>query len=574
MSKQDPTGQGKNRRSAYRKVASRLNDAQKTIKSIIRDIPVTTRRQTPINNAEQTTIYEYQVDQEQLNRQVRQIIAAEVLETDMIEPPANWYLLSDVEMAYRQGTVEEKRDFDNMVAAAIATGAISLAFFQPQGVEQLLFSDLYRQSLKAQQIGTFNAVKSISETAAAQVLQRINSGFQAGLSKKIIVNRITERFDVAKSSAKRITETEINAAYNNAKMDATRILASQAGLRAGVIHISALLPTTRPHHAARHGNAYTAEDQNAWWDSDANRINCFVPGTIVEGRFSAGLKSFYTGKVLKIMTRDGRNLTVTPNHKVMTNIGLVAAAKINKGDYLVTDRVKIKNSAGVANLDVHQGGARIEDAFASLSKIGDSSMIRPMRVNFNGDERLLDGDINAVFAERELVFGGNPSVFKLLDYLKLKHANPSSVRSSPFFKRFNRVLLTSSCIVSFFNKPKPAFFRTVLCSVVLRIRPISWLKSKLFKIIKNHRSADSILFRKKKNAFPIPVFIDEVVKVDISDFSGHVYDLQERSGLMVANGIIASNCHCSVKSVLIDSSGNVVQREEQERIQQERSFFD
>ena len=51
-------------------------------------------------------------------------------------------------------------------------------------------------------------------------------------------------------------------------------MAERTGLRAGVIHISALATTTRPSHAARHGNAYTTADQNQWWDTGANRINC------------------------------------------------------------------------------------------------------------------------------------------------------------------------------------------------------------------------------------------------------------------------------------------------------------
>lgn len=40
------------------------------------------------------------------------------------------------------------------------------------------------------------------------------------------------------------------------------------------IHISALSPTTRHHHAIRHGNIYTTDEQRDWWARDANSINC------------------------------------------------------------------------------------------------------------------------------------------------------------------------------------------------------------------------------------------------------------------------------------------------------------
>jgi hypothetical protein len=52
------------------------------------------------------------------------------------------------------------------------------------------------------------------------------------------------------------------------------------------------------------------------------------------------------------------------------------------------------------------------------------------------------------------------------------------------------------------------------------------------------------------------VSFDKVVDIRSVFYAGHVYDLQEVSGLMVANGIIASNCRCSTVEVLTDKSGN------------------
>jgi hypothetical protein len=41
----------------------------------------------------------------------------------------------------------------------------------------------------------------------------------------------------------------------------------------------------------------------------------------------------------------------------------------------------------------------------------------------------------------------------------------------------------------------------------------------------------------------------------VSHYEGHVFDLQERSGLMLGSNIVASNCHCSVTEVLLDDEG-------------------
>jgi hypothetical protein len=46
------------------------------------------------------------------------------------------------------------------------------------------------------------------------------------------------------------------------------------------------------------------------------------------------------------------------------------------------------------------------------------------------------------------------------------------------------------------------------------------------------------------------VFIDDIVNVDIRDFSGHVYNLETIKGWYTANGIITHNCRCSMIPVL------------------------
>lgn len=276
--KADPTAQRANRRRSTRRLSSRLNVAERQVKALFRAIPKTRRRETKIQNAEQTIVYDYQLspqEQQDFERMVRYAISQQLLETQTDVMPPDWYWKEDIEQPYRQGTVEEVRDFNQMVSAAIVAG-VTVAGLPPQEVPaaQVLFSEPYRASLASAQVSNFSTIKSLSDRTAAQVLQRINSGIQAGETPAFITNDISERFDVARSNAKRIADTEINKSYTNAKMDATRILADRTGLRAGVIHISALTPTTRSTHAARHGNAYTVADQQQWWDEGSNRINC------------------------------------------------------------------------------------------------------------------------------------------------------------------------------------------------------------------------------------------------------------------------------------------------------------
>jgi len=276
--KEDPTGQASNRNRSTKRLQSRLTKAEREVKALFRAIPKTRRTQTRIQNAEQTTVYDYELstaDQVQLGTSLGFILNQQLLETQTGLMPFDWYWKNDVELPYRQGTVEEVRDFNQLIAGAVIAGVLVGGLPPEQvSIEQVLLSEPYRTALSNVQVNNFSTVENLSDRTAAQVLQRINAGIQAGDTPTLIANEISERFDVARSSAKRIAETEINKAYNDAKLDATRLLGERTGLRAAVIHISALLPTTRAAHAARHGNAYTVADQLQWWNTGSNRINC------------------------------------------------------------------------------------------------------------------------------------------------------------------------------------------------------------------------------------------------------------------------------------------------------------
>jgi len=325
--KQDPTGQARNRKKGELTLDRRLVRAEREVKALFRAIPRERRRQTSIvNQPTTTTIYDYQIsDQElaSLAASVAFILNQELLETQTGTMPANWYWQDNVELPYRQGTAEEVNRFNQIVAATIVAGLLvdvpaptgpTLPGIPPAptvppalrlppsavAIESVLFSEPYRQALNNVFVSNFSVIKNLSERTSAQVIQQLNLGIQAGNTPTDIAKTITERFDVSRSSAERIARTEVNKAYNDAKINAVDIVAQQTGLRAGVIHTSALIATTRAEHAARHGNAYTTADQLQWWNSGSNRINCLCTtqsvlidkaGKVVQSEFQDEIKA-------------------------------------------------------------------------------------------------------------------------------------------------------------------------------------------------------------------------------------------------------------------------------------------
>jgi hypothetical protein len=276
--KTDPTGQATNRRTATRRLQNRLTLAERRVKQLFRAIPRTRRRETVLPNAKVVPVYDYRItasELEELERRIRAIIGDELLETQFNRMPPNWWWQDAIELPYRQGTAEEIIAFNRLVTAELVrTRAARGLTTQRLEIGQVLQSSEYLEALDTVYVQNFIDIKGLSDRTAAQVTGEINRGIAAGSTPTQISEAITERFDVSRTSAERTANTEVNKAYNDAKLNATEVAADLTGLRAGVLHLSALIPTTRDGHAARHGNAYTVAQQRQWWDSGTNRIRC------------------------------------------------------------------------------------------------------------------------------------------------------------------------------------------------------------------------------------------------------------------------------------------------------------
>lgn len=270
--KADPTGQRSNRIRTTKRLQRRVRNAKRAVTERFRKIP------TMVVNAD--LVYRYDMTPEQKEdffNEVRRIIALEVVGTTQTDRvPVEWWFKPELELPTRQGYAEEVIQFNQLIKIANVKGITGRNGLPAQiiPVELALTSQDYTRVLNEKYLNGFNSIKGLSDTTADQVIKQVNLGIQAGNSPKEISERISERFDVSQSSAKRIAVTEVNQAYNDARLAATDTAAEQTGLTAGVIHISALLTTTRRGHAARHGNFYTTAEELNWWNQDANRINC------------------------------------------------------------------------------------------------------------------------------------------------------------------------------------------------------------------------------------------------------------------------------------------------------------
>lgn len=121
----------------------------------------------------------------------------------------------------------------------------------------------------------------------------------------------------------------------------------------------------------------------------------------VPGGVSAIYRRTYEGKLITIQCANGRSVTITPNHPILTPVGWRAAADFNVGDELISER----NPVALACLGAPQDEC-VQPTFnevceAARELFGVASVEVPMTTpDFHGDGA--DFEICEVWADREL----------------------------------------------------------------------------------------------------------------------------------------------------------------------------
>jgi SPP1 gp7 family putative phage head morphogenesis protein len=252
--KADPNGQRGNVRNTTAKLRKRLRRSQQRVLREFKAIPV-----TAVNAREKFYAYQYDVDFLWLT--ILDIMQGE-LGTMSQTMPHDWWYKSQIELPWRQGVLDEITDFNRIVK-------------EPVTVQPILYSPQYLSGLRDAQSVNYGLIKTLGQDTAKSVFQVINDGMKGALTPTEIKQNIKDRFGVSESNAKRIARTEVNRAYTDARLNTVEQLEGLSGVGMGVVHKSALIPTTRRHHAARHNKVYTVQQQRKWWNTGANKINCY-----------------------------------------------------------------------------------------------------------------------------------------------------------------------------------------------------------------------------------------------------------------------------------------------------------
>jgi len=336
---------------------------------------------------------------------------------------------------------------------------------------------------------------------------------------------------------------------------------------------------------------------------EGSHMHCVVGDTKVSAYDLLGAqRRYYQGPLVHIVTASGNDLTITPNHPILTTNGWVAAGEVNDGDYLVCAGFGHGNVGNAP--DEHHVQPKVEDVFSSLCFLNPSGLLAMPTTaeDFHGDaaegvevnvvraDGLLEDVLNATIGEPTV----HDSFETTVPHMPMKSIQLSGVSVSDLFHErdssttdgiVSGLGLSGALGASHFGCPdsssgtvaptlnaslvKPSKQGSTGDSITLGkcVQTLaSFVSGK--EIIRHGDSprvgfatssdihADSLEMLAKDSGvtsepagngcygFPIPIEISRVVHKSVSVSNCHVYNLTTSTSWYFANNIITHNCDC------------------------------
>lgn len=424
--------------------------------------------------------------------------------------------------------------------------------------------------------------------AAGEVLEV--RGFAEGYRDAVVT--ITTR------NVEAVIRSGVHDASSAAQMAIYEVEADPDWLQGSLLWTAVLDSDVCPVCLAMDGTTLKLGEPGRYWDG-RNKVsphyNCVLGGTgIVAGSVAAGVRATYTGDVVTVRTKNGRSLSVTQNHPVLTANGWKKAKDLNEIDQLVCQRLPDVNT--VVEPHLNQGPVTAEKLFALLREQSfvERTPMPPSAVDFHRDGAGIKSEIDIARVNSNLLlYGKSPSPKQVgqvafvdtdvrlteltglssLDALLLAmHATATGlvgVGNLPgALLRGELTPLEGLCLAlaarsdTRFDEPlahRPACNAEMLGDLVFahasEVEAGDKLRVGVGRLADGHlcisetapdpRPATAERLGNLFNALPGEIELDDVVAVEVdSRHEVPVYDFSTLSGAYLANGILVHNCRC------------------------------
>ncbi|CQR43712.1 Prophage MuMc02, F protein (fragment) [Thiomonas sp. CB3] len=479
--------------------------------------------------------------------------------------------------------------------------AEAIAFFR-QKLGNLVPTSVWTDLWKAQHDSAFMVAGATEADLLADLASAIDSAISAGTSlgefrkafRQIVAQRGWTGWTGEGSAAGTAWRTRVIYTTNTSTAYAAGRLAQlhAGGFALWVYRHDDSVLHPRPQHLAWNGLTLPADAPFWRTHYPPNGWNCFPAETPVRCAPKLGLRAFYRGKMVEFHTAFGHQLTLTANHAVLTGRGWISAQQLQEGDDLVGAAGKI-NSRLRGVIDDEQAPTSAAELFESLTREG--LRVAPVAPHdFDGDALGMESEIHIAGADCGLMHEvqtalqqqisecnlGSSLVLPVESALAADGAtllpavagNPSAAQSGAdgrftHSEAFGDASLAGQAAAV--ERERLTFHRGVsgvgngpclpqlpLDSAGCRFdgNPAQTLgfghaaqnNATLRKSAAEGRPAASHLFGQLLEANPGCVARDKIVDIREFEWAGHVYDFVTDTGLILAGGVIVSNCRCYV----------------------------
>ena len=417
-----------------------------------------------------------------------------------------------------------------------------------------------------------------------------------GRNPREFIPKVRKSFDVTRYQAERLLRTELTR---------VRIQAQAESYEANGIdeyeYVACGLKDVCPLCKELDKQIFKLKDMEIGENAPPMHPNCVLPDTeIIAPGIEAITKSDYSGDVIKFVTANGRNVTVTPNHIVPTSRGWIRAKNLIKGDKVFCYRGCIE-SRTIGTPTDNNRTPTIENLFASIIEAQGSTTccVPAASIDLKGDV-IPNSKINIIFVDGKLGDKINTLMSKFISdsFLIGTGETRESVlsRDGSLSKLLIRIGLAFDGFMGRFDKGSVFFRSSATSRDLISLRRASDYDARLFKYSVNNTATDFILIgnsqtthagsvisdngspinlslssvnrnsqsnsifnenffnsfsslmdnsRYLSDTFTTLIEVDDIIDIQRCFYSGHVYDASSLSTLYIANGIVTSNCHCS-----------------------------
>jgi hypothetical protein len=287
--------------------------------------------------------------------------------------------------------------------------------------------------------------------------------------------------------------------------------------------------------------------------TDPAHLNCVTGDTILMSPdpVRVAFKRWYQGELVSIKCFDGTQLSVTPNHPVLTEHGWVAAGNLDESDKLVKGSVEcLRRTSGVVPND-YLVPTLAEDVTGSFLKAGTmvSTVVPSATEQFHGDG-MCQGKVDIVAAYRALEGKSNVTFPQCLAHKGLVARKFSDTELTGVRSFALALELHSAAARGSVSSSSPASNSVGSHFGIGEQSSSTGVSSREIESFEQSHNADAghtASFSEAQGRFSGAVSLVQIKRISRVEFSGHVYNLETPSHQFFANGLIVHNCGCTVR---------------------------